>query len=88
MSLSLHSSSGVLGRLEAMVAERQRHGAGEVLDRADLLEDLLEAGLLGHVLAPGLLGRVDTGLPLLVAEQPVKRLGLQGEQVGNLRAVR
>ena len=30
-----------------MVAERQRHRAREVLDRADLLEDLLEAGGVG-----------------------------------------
>ena len=35
---------GVLDVLEAVVAERQRHGAAEVLDRRDLLEDLLEAG--------------------------------------------
>ena len=32
------------GLLEAVVAERQRHRAAEVLDRGDLLEDLLEAG--------------------------------------------
>ena len=35
----------VLRRLEPVIAERQRHGAAEVLDRRDLLEDLLQAGL-------------------------------------------
>ena len=35
-----------------MVPERQRHGSGEVLDRGDLLEDLLQAGGVGHVLRP------------------------------------
>ena len=34
-----------------MVAERQRHGTGEVLDGADLSEDLLEAGRRGDILA-------------------------------------
>ena len=34
---------GVLRRLEPVVAERQRHRAAEVLDRGDLLEDVLEA---------------------------------------------
>src|ERR1022692_4372990 len=36
----------VLRRLEPGIAERERHRSGEVLDRADLLEDLFEAGLL------------------------------------------
>ena len=39
------------GVLEAVVAEAQRHGAAEVLDRGDLLEDLLEAGAVGDVVA-------------------------------------
>jgi hypothetical protein len=64
-----------------VIAERERHGAREVFDRADLLEDLLQAGLLGHVLAAGLQGFPDPGLPPLVAEQPVKGLGLEGEEV-------
>jgi len=50
-----------------VITERERHGSGEVFDRADLLEDLLEARLLGHVLAPGVLGFVDAGLPPVVA---------------------
>ena len=42
----------VLRRLEAVLAERQRHGSAEVLDRRDLLEDLLETSGLGNVLRP------------------------------------
>src|SRR6201981_1581925 len=70
---------GVLGRLEPVIPERERHGAGEVFDRADLLEDLFEAGLLGYVLAAGVQCFTDAGLPPLVAEQPVEGLGLGGE---------
>ena len=42
---------GVLRVLEARVRERQGHRPGEVLDRADLLEDLLQAGLGREVVA-------------------------------------
>ena len=45
---------GVLALLEAVVAETQAHRAGEVLDRGDLLEDLLKTRAIGHILAPGL----------------------------------
>ncbi len=58
-----------------MVAERQRHRPGEVLDREISSKDLLEAGLGGDVLS--LSSRLDTGLPRVVAEQPVEALGLQ-----------
>jgi hypothetical protein len=75
---------GVLGRLEPVVAEREGHGPGEVLDRGDLLEDLLEARLAGKVLVALLLLRAYPGPPALVAEQPVKGVGLQGEQIRNL----
>src|SRR5690554_79270 len=74
---------GVLRLLEAVLAERQRHVAREVLDRGDLLEDLLEAGLLRDVVATSLDGGGHAGLPALVAEQPVEALRLQSEQVGN-----
>jgi len=67
-----------------VIAERERHGAGEVFDRADLLEDFLEAGLLGHVLAAGVQGFTDPVLPPLVAKQPVEGFGLEGEEVGYL----
>ena len=71
---------GVLRRLEPVVAEAQRHRALEVLDRADLLEDLLEPGLVRDRLAGGS-GLVDPALPDLVAEQPVEALDLEVEQI-------
>ena len=64
-----------------MVAERQGHGAREVLDRTDLFEDLFEARLGRDVLTAGFAGRFDPGLPPLVTEQPVKGLGLQRKEV-------
>ena len=71
--------------LEAVVAERQRHRAAEVLDRGDLLEDLLEPGAVGDVGAALGLGRGDAGLPALVAEQPVEALRLERQEVGDLQ---
>ncbi|MEH3079389.1 MAG: hypothetical protein PGN11_22545 [Quadrisphaera sp.] len=73
---------GVLGRLEAVVAEAQRHGPREVLDRGDLLEDVLQAGGAGHL--PLLGGGGDALAPALVAEEPVEALGLQGQEVGDV----
>ena len=72
------------GLLEAVVAERQRHRAAEVLDRGDLLEDLLEPGPVGDVGASLGLGRGDASLPALVAEQPVEALRLKRQEVGDL----
>ena len=43
------------------------------------------AAARGDAKPVGGLGFVDAGLPPLVAEQPVKRLGLQGEQVWYLQ---
>ena len=40
---------------------------------------------LGKVLVALLLLRVYPGPPALVAEQPVERVGLQGEQAGDLK---
>lgn len=66
-----------------MVAEGQRHRPGEVLDRGDLLEDLLQTRLPGDVLTR-LESCLDASLPGGIAEQPVKALGLQREEVRNL----
>ena len=74
----------VLRRLEAVLAEGERHGAAEVLDRRDLLEDLLEAGGLRDVVTTVLESCSDPRLPPLVAQQPVHALGLQAEKVGDL----
>ena len=77
----------VLLRLEVRVREAQLHRLAEVLDRGDLLEDLLQPADLGHVGATGGLGLGDPGLPGLVADEPVERLGLQREQVGDRQRV-
>jgi hypothetical protein len=74
---------GVLRVVEDGVLERERHRLGEVLDRRDLLEDLLQARLLGDVLS----GFAATGHgvgPVVVADQPVEAVGLEGEELGNL----
>jgi len=75
---------GVLGLLEPVVAERQRHGLGEVLDRGDLLEDLLEARLGVHIGPTHRLGRGHPRLPGLVADQPVEGFDLQIQQIWDL----
>src|SRR5690606_3723211 len=74
----------VLRRLEAVVREGQRHRGAEVLDRGDLLEDLLETGGLGDVVATGGLGSLYPGLPGWVTKEPVEALGLETEQVWDL----
>ncbi len=75
----------VLLLLEPVVAEREGHGAGEVLDRRDLLEDLLQTGTVGDVVATGVLRGGHTGLPALVAEQPVEALRLERQEVRDLQ---
>ena len=78
---------GVLGLLEAMVAEAQRHRLGEVLDRGDLLEDLLEPGPGVDVGAALRQGLVHLALPHVVADEPVERFHLQVEQVGDFQGL-
>src|SRR5699024_7980859 len=79
----------VLRVVEGVVAERQRHVAGEVLDRGDLLEDVGETGGLRDVLTTGGGGRSGTLLPALVPEQPDERGGPRraGGGAGGLRDV-
>src|SRR5450759_2269395 len=74
----------VLGRLEAVLAEGQRHRATEVLARRDLLEDVLEPRLRRDVGATIGLGGYYPRLPLLVPEQPVEALGLETEEIRDL----
>ena len=69
-----------LDLVEARVGEAQRHRAGEVLDRRELVEHLLEAALGVDLTA----GRGD-GTPARVADQPVERVGLDVEQARNLK---
>jgi hypothetical protein len=74
---------GVLRVVEDRVLERERHGLAEVLDRRDLLEDLGQTGLLRDVVTVGT-ATLDLGGPLVVADQPVEAVGLEGEELGNL----
>ena len=67
---------GVLRRLEPVVPERQGHRPRVVLDRRDLLEDLFQTGGDGDVVTTGVHGLLDPGLPGLVADEPIERLGL------------
>ncbi len=77
----------VLLRLEVRVRERELHRLAQVLDRRDLLEDLLEAADLGHVGAADALGHGDPRLPRVVADEPVEGLGLQREKVRDRQRV-
>ena len=74
---------GVLRVEEDGVLERERHRLGEVLDRGDLLEDLVESRLLRELLA-GATALGDLLLPLLVADQPVEAVGLESKKLRNL----
>ena len=80
---------GVLGRLEPVVAERQGHGSREVLDRADLLEDLLEARLLRDLLIACLLrgrppGSRQRSLPSSQSNESVWRARRPGTSSGSV----
>ena len=79
---------GVLRRLEAVVAERQRHRAGEVLDRGDLLEDLLETGLgvdIGPTLGQGRRrrGARQASLPTSQSKESICRSSRSGTSRGS-----
>jgi hypothetical protein len=66
-----------------MVAERQGHRAGEVLDGGDLFKDLLESRLgvdVGTTLAQRSLDAIAPGV---VADKPIKRINLQIKQIWN-----
>src|SRR5699024_11240104 len=76
----------VLRRLEAMLAEGERHRRPEVLDRGDLGEDLLQAGGGGNIVLTGLDCGLYPGLPLLVAEQPVKAVQRSEEHTSELQS--
>ena len=75
---------GVLGGFEAVVVERQAHGACDVLDGGNLVEDFFEAGDVGDVISAGCLSGFDAGLPRVVTQQPVEAFDLQAQQIGGL----
>jgi hypothetical protein len=77
----------VLGLLELGLREAELHRLAEVLDRGDLLEDLVETGGLGNARVARGLGRLDARLPGVVADEPVEALGLQGQEVRHREGV-
>ena len=79
---------GVLGVVEDRVLERERHRLGEVLDRRDLLEDLLVRPDLLETSSPLGEATLDAAVPLLVADQPVEAVGLESEELREPRAAR
>ena len=64
--------------------ERQAHGACDVLDGGNLVEDFFEAGDVGDVISARCLCGFDAGLPRVVAQQPVEALDLQAQQIRGL----
>ena len=67
-----------------MVVERQAHGACDVLNGGNLVEDFFEAGDVGDVAAARCLCGFDASLPRVVAQQPVEAFDLKAEQIGGL----
>ncbi len=78
---------GVTRLLEIRIGEGQAHGLGEVLDRGDLLEDLVETGGVRHGVGAVLQILLDTALPALVADEPIKAVGLYTQQVGYINGL-
>ena len=69
---------------EVRIGEGQAHGLSEVLDRRDLVEDLIEAGGVGHGVSAVLFVLLDARLPAFVADQPIEAVGLHAQQVGHI----
>ena len=78
---------GVARFLEIRIGEGQAHGLSEVLDRRDLLEDLVKTRSVGHGVGAVLQILLDTLLPALVADEPVKAVSLYTQQVGYINGL-
>ena len=76
---------GVLGVSELRLGEAQGHGALEVLDRGDLFEDVGQTRGGGDAEVAFFDGLRNARLPAFVSDQPVKAVGLQGEQIRNVK---
>ena len=59
----------------------------EVLDRGDLLEDLIKTGGVGHGVGAVRQILLDTLLPALVADEPVEAVSLYTQQVGYINGL-
>ena len=75
---------GVARLFEVRVGEGQGHGLCKVLDRGDLVEDLVETGGVGHGVGAVSLILFDALLPAVGADQPVEAVGLHAQQVGHI----
>ena len=64
--------------------ERQAHGACNVLNGGNLVEDFFEAGDVGDIVTAGCLSGFDAGLPRVVTQQPIEAFDLQAQQIGGL----
>ena len=78
---------GVARFLEIRIGEGQAHGLSEVLDRGDLLKDLVKTRGVGHGVGAVLQIFLDTLLPALVADEPVKAVSLYTQQVGYINGL-
>ncbi len=78
---------GVARFLEIRIGECQAHGLSEVLDRGDLLEDLVKAGGVRHGVGALLQILFDALLPALVADEPIEAVGLYTQQVGYINGL-
>ena len=78
---------GVARFLEVRIREGQAHGLSEVLDRGDLLEDLIESGGVRHGVGAVRLVLLDALLPAFVADEPIKAIGLYTQQVGYINGL-
>ena len=78
---------GVARFFEIRIGEGQAHGLSEVLDRGDLLEDLIKTGGVGHGVGAVRQILLDTLLPALVADEPVEAVSLYTQQVGYINGL-
>ena len=78
---------GVAWLFEVRIGEGQAHGLSEVLDRGDLLEDLIKTGGVRHGVGAVLQILLDSLLPALVADEPVKAVSLYTQQVGYINGL-
>ena len=78
---------GVARFFEIRIGEGQAHGLSEVLDRGDLLEDLIKTGGVGHGIGAVRQILLDTLLPALVADEPVEAVSLYTQQVGYINGL-
>ena len=78
---------GVTRLLEIRIGEGQAHGLREVLDRGDLLEDLVETGGMRYGVGAVFQILLNALLPAFAADEPIKAVGLYTQQVGYINGL-